>query len=173
MLTLSKRRPATISIDGHPITLAIKRLGLEEAESFRQAMRRLLGDDERVLVGDDAAFVRASIESYVTVRAGELQVDGVDIVTGGQLLDIIGEMPGVVTRTLLAILGVTTPSESEGKPSASESVSVPSSDASAPAPDGPRPEPTADGVALAGTASNADVTVETDPPSCGSTEKSN
>lgn len=129
MPNLSKFRTATLTIDGHPVALRVARLQLEEAEAYRAKLRALLTmTGDRVLAGEDAAFVRTSIETYLSLAPGVLTVDDEPVTTGAELLAIIGENPGLVIRALLAINGTASVSDDEGKPSASESVSVPSSD---------------------------------------------
>ena len=172
MAKISRLRTTTITIEDQPVALHVVRLPLEEAEAYRVRVKALFGDDDKTLTGDDAAFVRESITRYLSVKPGELSMDDEPVLTGAQLLDVIGENPGLVTRALLAIAGMTTVSRDESLPSASGPVSVPSSDAHQPAPDGLSPETTAASAAPAATAPTVAVTVETERPSFGSTETS-
>jgi hypothetical protein len=174
---LTRLRPATLTIDGQVIKINCRRLKLEEAEAHRVFMKRLFSrskeEEDHALAPDDAAQMRAAIEAYITIPPGELSVDNEPVTTGAQLLDVIGESSATLLRALLAIMGVSRVSESEGLPSASESVLVPSSDAPAPAPVGPRPVTTATAVEPAATALIEDATAATARPSSGETETLN
>jgi hypothetical protein len=168
MPNLTRLRTATLHIDGAPVKVLVQRLPLEEAESFRVFLRdRLTQSEDRTLEGSEAARVREAIETYMSVAPGELSVDGAPIVTGAQLLEVIGESPSVVLRALLVIANLASPSSDEGKASASESGSVPSSGASVQAPDGPKPGPTAVSAGPAATAPAEGVTGETARPLSG------
>lgn len=172
MPNLSKFRTATLTIDGEPVVVRVARLKLEEAEAYKATFRVLLNAGDEALSPEDAAFVRASIETYLSVAPGVLAIDGEPVTTGAQLLDVIGENPGLVLRALLAINGTAGVSEAEGKRSASESVSVPSSDGHDLAPVGQRPATTADAAAPEGSVPIEDARAETDRPSSGQTETS-
>lgn len=147
MPSLSRHRSATLSIEGQPIRIQITRLVLEEAERFRTQLKALMRDQEQDLSPDQAAYIRAAFHDYVSLAPGELDVDGTPVLTGDELLTVIGEDPTLVMRGLLAIAGMSMVSRDEGKPSASGFVSVPPSDALDQAPDGPRPETTVGGAA--------------------------
>lgn len=140
---LTRRRPATLTIDGQPVAILCKRLTLEEASAHRALVRGLLNRPRDAqaepVSADDAAAVQHAIHEYISVKPGELTVDGEPVATGAQLMELIAEDPAALMRAMLAIMGVSTPTRDEGLPSASESVSVPSSDVSPTAPVGPTP----------------------------------
>lgn len=174
MPNLSKFRKATLTIDGQAVDLRVARLSLEAAEAYRATLRGLLTmTGDRVLAGEDAAFVRTSIETYLSVAPGALTVDDEPVTTGAELLAIIGENPGLVFRALLAISSTTQVSDDEGKPFASESVSVPSSDGHDQAPAGPTPAPIVADAAPEGSVGIGDATEGTAPPSSGPMETLN
>lgn len=170
MANLTKFRKSTLTIDGETIPINVRRLTLEQAEGFRAFLNPFLKNrEDRELSTDEAQFVRESIETYITVPPGALSMDDAPIVTGAQLLDVIGENPGLVMRALLAIAGVSTVSSAEGKAFASGSASVPSSDAPVPAPDGPTPALTVAGAEQRDAAPLVDATEATASPSSGAT----
>lgn len=170
---LTRLRPATIKIDGQPVRINISRLQLEEASAHRTLVRGLLNRPKSVadepIGAEDAAAVRHAIETYISVPRGELSVDDEPITTGAQLMELIGEDPAALMRALLAIMGVSSPTADEGKPSASASASVPPSDAPHLAPVGLRPVQTADAAAPADSTEIEAVTEATEQPSSGPT----
>lgn len=173
---LTRRRPATLTIDGQPVAILCKRLTLEEASAHRALVRGLLNRPRDAqaepISADDAAAVQHAIHEYISLKPGELVVDGEPVTTGAQLMELIAEDPAALMRAMLAIMGVSTPRRDEGLPSASESVSVPSSDVLPTAPVGPTPETTADDAGPGITAKQEAATAATAPLSSGLTETS-
>lgn len=172
MASITKYRKASITVEGQAVPLRIKRLSLEAGDEFRRRLYAFTHDSEKTLTGDDAAWVRESIGAYVTLPDGALDVDGVPVRSGDDLLEVVGENGGAVLRVMLAIAGATAVSESEGKPSASGRDSVPSSDAPVPAPDGRSLAPTVRAAGPEGIAPTEDATAATARPSSGETETS-
>ena len=117
-------------------------------------------------------FARTSIETCVSVKPGQVAIDGVEITTGLDIVRVFGGSPTFVLATLIAIGAKNEASAQEKKAWWSLSGSDDSSDApaaSGPAADGPSPEGTAGRAEPAGMTGNEAAMGETDAPSSGST----
>lgn len=195
MVNLTRTHTTTITVEGIELTVELARLSFEQAEAHRRAMEtiRLRTARQRMELADastrtaedlDAvmalharedqeteAAVRQAIEAYVTVRPGQLSVDGREIRTGEDLLSVCGD-PLVYLQLMGEIEARSRVGASLGKASGSPSGLTRSSgapDASGPGAPGPRPEGTVPAAEPPATTAAGGAMEGMDAPSSGST----
>lgn len=199
MVSLSKFHKVTVPIEGHAVKVRVARLTYNQAEAHRrgletvsqrtQRQRRELQDLaalapeelerlQAVHAAEDQetdVFVREAIEAYVTVEPNQITVDGREVTSGKDLLDLFGSDVTLVMRLVHAIEAGGRLSATAGKTSGPPSDSMRSSgasDASGPEAHGQTPEAIAASAELPDMTAVVAATEGMDAPSSGSTATS-
>lgn len=171
MLALTSWKPVPLDLDGHPVTIEIKRLTVHESEAYRRQLDWLIeGREERKPTSwEDAAqadeqmsrFATTAIAAYVRVPAGQITLDGEPVASGAALVQAFGGAPSVVFALLLAVAYHNEVSPAAKKAWRSLYGFGASSPQSTATPDGDAPEPTADAADPKDSTTSAAATAET------------
>jgi hypothetical protein len=191
-VTRQKSFPYTVTIDGQPVRLTLKRLSPGEFEEYR-AMLGALGQkrgspasmgaqDGTATIADlraEAAYLRANadwqqevFDAYVTVHDGDVIEDSASVTNGRQFAAMFPGHP-MLAEVLaeLYLANVLTDTQKKTLQSLSGSV-IGSSTAPSPAAAGETPVPTAAPVAPVDSAPAEAVTAPRSEPSSGTTDPS-
>lgn len=117
------RFPVTIHVDGVALSGSVKRLTLDELDTYLLTFNAQRGEapetdaDEKQRERERRVWVREALEAYVTLDPGEYEHDGRDVTSGGQLFDLFyqREDDDVIAQALSAILCENRLSESQKK----------------------------------------------------------
>ncbi len=115
MLKLTSTFPVPLTIDGETVTIQIKRFGTpEEATEFLFACDRMFKEAQRPdadipieeqheMERRHRAFVRESIEKYVTLQPGQLEDDGEMVTDGAGFVRAFASRQSILSQVLARI----------------------------------------------------------------------
>lgn len=193
-LKLTREMPYTVTVDGQPIRLFLRRLTIDEfvpfeseflayargrkttpnpaeatsVEDFKQRVA------ERSTGGlDYVGWLRGVFEHYVRVHPGDLEIDGRDVTRGEQFVEVLGRYGEVVSTVLFELWSRNKLSDEQKKTSASRPASATSLSPVPPtAASGTAPATTATSVAPSSSATDAGATAPSSDASSGTTDPS-
>lgn len=193
-LKLKREIPYTVTVDGEPIHVFLKRLTIDEFVPFEseflayaRGRKTTPNPAEAASVEDFKArvaerstggldyvgWLRGVFQRYVRVTAGDLEIDGREVTRGDQFVEVLGRYGDAVSSVLFELWSRNKLSDEQKKTSASRPASATSSSPALPiAASGTAPGTTATNAAPSSSASDAAVTAPSSDASSGTTDPS-